>query len=157
MRLCCILGLSLNWKQNSGVTLALADQIGVVSWNVNSLGKPKSQRTFINKIRGMKANVIFLLDTRLAKGDEEEFERMWGGVRYFITHCVATVEGWQCLLRIIPPYLTSVGRISYQGISPDLPLKPKGSWFLSSAFMHQTRTATQMILTTKAHDFMNEC
>ena len=60
------------------MTLAPADQIGVVSWNVNSLGKPKSQRTCINKVRGMKENIIFLLDTRLGKGDEGEFEKMWG-------------------------------------------------------------------------------
>ena len=28
----------------------------------------------------MKANIIFLLYTRLGKGDEKEFERMWGGI-----------------------------------------------------------------------------
>ena len=50
---------------------------------MNSLGPPKSQRTFINKIRGMKFNIIFLLDTRLGKGDEEEFEKMWGGKVFF--------------------------------------------------------------------------
>ena len=74
---------------HTGIILELKAELGgrpwpqlirlALSWNVNSLGPPKSQRTFINKIRGMKFNVVFLLDTRLGKEDEEQFEKMWGG------------------------------------------------------------------------------
>ena len=70
-----------------GTTLTPADQIGVVSWNVNSLGPPKSQKTFINKIRGMKFNIFILGDTRLGKEDEDEFKKLWGGKVFFNSLC----------------------------------------------------------------------
>ena len=64
-----------------------ADPISVVSWNVNSLGPLKSQRCFINKLKGMKVNIFILGDTRLGKEKEEVFRQMWGGTAYFNSFC----------------------------------------------------------------------
>ena len=90
---------------------------------MNSLGPPKSQRTFINKIKGMKFNVIILLDTRLGKEDEQ-FEKMWGGTVFCNSLC-SNKRG----LAVLVKNNTPINDIVWENrvISPDSHLKPKGS------------------------------
>ena len=63
--------------------------MGVAGWNCNSLGLIENQKRFINKIKGMKDNIIVLCDTRLGKSDEETFRKLWGE-RVFLILTVAT-------------------------------------------------------------------
>ena len=47
-------GINSRLKQNWGSTPTPADQVGVMSWNVNSLGPLNSQKRFISKLKGMQ-------------------------------------------------------------------------------------------------------
>ena len=71
----------------------------------------------------MKFNVIFLLDTRLGKEDEEEFEKMWGGKVFF--------NSLSSNRRGLAGLLTPITDIGWENILPGnysrLTLKPKSS------------------------------
>ena len=56
----------------------------VQGWNCNSLTKDiKTQRQFINKLKNSNENCFVLVDSRLGKEEEQEFEKLWDGPVYF--------------------------------------------------------------------------
>ena len=53
-------------------------------WNCNSLTKDiKTHRQFINKLKNSNEQFFILIDTRLGKKEEREFEKLWDGPIYF--------------------------------------------------------------------------
>ena len=56
----------------------------VQGWNCNSLTKDiKTHRQFINKLKNSNENFSILIDSRLGKEEEWEFEKLWDGPIYF--------------------------------------------------------------------------
>ena len=56
----------------------------VQGWNCNSLTKDIStHRKFINKLKNSNKNCFILIDSRLGKEEEWEFEKLWDGPIYF--------------------------------------------------------------------------
>ena len=56
----------------------------VQGWNCNSLTNDiKTHRQFINKLKYSNENCFILVDSRLGKEHEREFEMLWDGPIYF--------------------------------------------------------------------------
>ena len=56
----------------------------VQGWHCNSLKKDiKTHGQFINKFKDSNENCFILVDSRLGKEQEQEFEKLWDGPIYF--------------------------------------------------------------------------
>ena len=61
-----------------------SSDIRVQGWNCNSLTKDiKTHKQFINKLKNSNENCFILIDSRLGKEEEREFEKLWDGPIYF--------------------------------------------------------------------------
>ena len=60
----------------------------VQGWNCNSLTKDtKTHKQFISKPKNSNENCFILIDSRLRKEEEREFEKLWDGPIYFDSCC----------------------------------------------------------------------
>ena len=61
-----------------------SDDLRFQGWNCNSLTKDiKIHRQFIGKLKNDNENCFILIDSRLGKEEEREFEKLWDGPIYF--------------------------------------------------------------------------